>query len=407
LENVDVEAPGQDEAFRFPVQWVNRTSSEFRGLAGTVAGGRLRPGDAIVVTGSGAAATIARIVTADGDLDEAHSGDAVTVTLSNEIDAARGDLLTSAQQRASFADQFAAHMLWMDAEPLLPGRSYLMRIGTRWVPCRVSAIKHKLEVHNLDTLAARRLELNEVGFCNLMSASPVAFDAFEFNRRTGAFILVDRYTDRTVAAGTVAFALRRATNVHQEQLAVGKTARAQIKGQKPCVVWFTGLPASGKSTIAKLAEARLHAAGFHTYMLDGDNLRHGLNSDLGFTDADRVENIRRVGEVAKLFVEAGLIVLCAFISPFRAERQSVRELFAPDEFLEVFVDTPIEECVRRDPKGLYAKAQSGAIKNFTGFDSPYEPPVDAELVLATAQGSAEQLAEHVIGRLRASGHIAH
>jgi bifunctional enzyme CysN/CysC len=407
LESVEVEPAPQGEALRFPVQWVNRSSADFRGFAGTVAGGRVRPGDAVVVTGTGATATVARIVTADGDRDEAQSGDAVTLTLAGEIDVARGDLITGAQQRACWADHFAAHLLWMDEEPLLPGRSYLMRVGTRWVPCRVSAIKHKLDVHNLDALAARTLERNEVGFCNLMSATPVAFDAFQANRSTGAFILVDRYTDRTVAAGTISFPLRRATNVHQEQLAIGKSSRARLKGQRPCVVWFTGLPASGKSTVAKLAEARLHAGGYHTYMLDGDNLRHGLNSDLGFTDADRVENIRRVGEVAKLFVDAGLIVLCAFISPFRAERQSVRELFEPNEFLEIFVDTPIEECVRRDPKGLYAKAQSGAIKNFTGFDSPYERPTTPELVLTTASATADQLADQLIARLRAFGHIGH
>jgi len=405
LENVEVGATPQNGPFRFPVQWVNRTNSDFRGLSGTIAGGSLRPGDAVVVTGTGASSTIARIVTADGDQDEARLGDAITVTLSSQVDASRGDLLTSPQQRASWADQFAAHLLWMDEEPLFPGRSYLMRIGTRWVPCRISAIKHKLNVSNLDELAARTLEMNEIGFCNLMTTSPVAFDAFELNRRTGAFILVDRFTDNTVAAGTVTFPLRRATNVYQEELSIGKMARAKLNGQKPCAVWFTGLPASGKSTIAKLTEAQLHAAGYHTYMLDGDNLRHGLNSDLGFTDADRVENIRRAGQVAKLFVDAGVIVLCAFISPFSAERQSVRELFEPNEFIEIFVDTSIEECVRRDPKGLYAKARNGTINNFTGFNSPYEPPGNPDLTLPTADFAADQLAEKVIALLRQSGII--
>ncbi len=405
LENVEAGSPQELQPFRFAVQWVNRANADFRGLAGTVASGRLRPGDPVVVTGSGATSAIARIVTADGDADEASAGDAVTLSLASEIDASRGDLLTNPRDRAQFADQFAAHLLWMDEEPLLPGRSYLLRVGTRWTPCRVSAIKHKLDVHNLDALAARTLHLNEVGFCNFMTATPVAFDSFDANRTTGAFILVDRFTDRTVAAGTVDFALRRATNVHQEQLGIGKEARAHLKHQKPCVVWFTGLPAAGKSTIAKQTERRLHGQGYHTYMLDGDNLRHGLNSDLGFTDADRVENIRRVGEIAKLFVDAGLIVLCAFISPFRAERQSVRELFQPGEFIEVFVDTPIEECMRRDPKGLYAKAKSGAMKNFTGVDSPYERPLEPDLALSTAEHGAEELADRILQHLRSSGRI--
>ena len=406
LENVEAGSPQELEPFRFALQWVNRANADFRGLSGTVASGRLRPGDPVVVTDGGATSAVARIVTADGDSAEASAGDAVTLTLASEIDASRGDLLTSSRERAQLADQFAAHLLWMDEEPVLPGRSYLMRAGTRWTPCRVSAIKHKLDVHNLDALAARTLHLNEVGFCNFMTAAPVAFDPFDVNRATGAFILVDRFTDRTVAAGIIDFALRRATNVHQEQLGIDKAARAQLKHQNACLVWLTGLPASGKSTIAKQTERQLHARGYHTYMLDGDNLRHGLNSDLGFTDADRAENIRRAGEVAKLFVDAGLIVLCAFISPFRAERQSVCELFQPDEFIEVFVDTLIEACIERDPKGLYAKAKSGAMKNLTGIDSPYERPLEADLVLDTTAHGAEELADRVLQHLRRHGRIA-
>jgi bifunctional enzyme CysN/CysC len=281
-----------------------------------------------------------------------------------------------------------------------------MRIGTRWVQTTISMIKHKLDVNHFEPLAARSLTLNEIGFCNLSAAVPVSFDPYADNRATGAFILVDRYNDQTVAAGMIVFALHRATNIHREQLAVGKSARARLKNQRSCILWFTGLPASGKSTIARLVEARLHAAGHHTYMLDGDNVRHGLTRDLGFTDVDRVENIRRVGEVAKLFVDAGVITICAFISPFAAERQSVRDLVEPGEFIEIFVDTLLEECQRRDPKGLYEKARSGTIKNFTGIDSAYEVPVNAELVLPTQQDTAERLAERVTDYLRASGHIA-
>jgi bifunctional enzyme CysN/CysC len=278
-----------------------------------------------------------------------------------------------------------------------------MRIGNRWVPATVSAIKHKLDVNHLEPLAARTLAINEIGLCNFATSAPVAFDPYQFNRETGAFIIVDRYSNETVGAGMIAFALRRATNIHPEQLAIEKQARARLKHQRPCIVWFTGLSASGKSTIAKLVEAALHRGGHHTYMLDGDNVRHGLNRDLGFTDVDRVENIRRVGEVAKLFVDAGLIVLCAFISPFRAERQTVRDLVGEGEFIEVFVDTPIEECRRRDPKGLYAKADSGTLKNFTGVDSPYEPPEHADLILPTPQRDPDGLARMVVDHLRATG----
>ena len=385
------------------MQWVNRPDHEFRGFAGTVASGRIRRGDTVRLAHTGAATRIARIVTADGDIETAGAGDAVTLTLADDLDVARGDLLVSPDGRPEVADQFAARLIWMSAEPLLPGRSYLMRIGSRWVPATVSAIKHKLDVVHLEPLAARTLAINEIGLCNLATSAPVVFDPYEVNRETGAFIIVDRYSNETVGAGMIEFALRRATNIHPEHLAIEKQARAHLKHQRPCIVWFTGLSASGKSTIAKLVEAELHRQGHHTYMLDGDNVRHGLNRDLGFTDVDRVENIRRVGEVAKLFVDAGLIVLCAFISPFRAERQMVRDLVGEGEFIEVFVDTPIEECRRRDPKGLYAKADSGTLKNFTGVDSPYEPPEHADLVLPTPQRDPDGLAQMVVDHLRAAG----
>jgi bifunctional enzyme CysN/CysC len=403
LEAIEIDSALEALPFRFAVQWVNRPNQEFRGFAGTIASGRIRRGDRIRVARNGAATRVERIVGAAVDVDTASAGDAVTLTFSDDLDVGRGDLLVAPDHRPEVADQFAAHLIWMSAEPLLPGRSYLMRIGTQWVPVTVSSIKHKLDVNHLEPLAARTLAVNEIGFCNFAAAAPVAFDPYESNRETGAFIIIDRYTNETVGAGMIAFALRRATNIHPEHLAVEKEARARLKHQRPCIVWFTGLSASGKSTIAKQVEAQLHAAGHHTYMLDGDNVRHGLNRDLGFTDADRVENIRRVGEVAKLFVDGGLIVLCAFISPFRAERQMVRDLVGEGEFIEVFVDTPIAECRRRDPKGLYAKADGGALRNFTGVDSPYEPPELAELVLHTAAHEPGELARTVVDHLRRGG----
>jgi bifunctional enzyme CysN/CysC len=371
-----------------------------------VTGGRIGRGDPVVVAASGARGTVARIVIDGGDRAEAGSGEAATLLLAEPVEAAPGDLLADPADRPDVADQLAAHVVWTGGEPLLPGRSYLMRIGERSLPATVTKIAHKLDLPSFEKLAARTLSAGDVGFCNLSLAAPAAFDAYERSRETGSFTLGDRSSGETVATGLIAFALRRATNIHMERLGVDKAMRGGLKGQRPCIVWFTGLPAAGKSTIARLVEVELHAAGHHTYMLDGDNLRHGLNRDIGFTDADRVENIRRVGEVAKLFVDAGLIVLCAFISPFRAERQMVRNLVAEGEFIEVFVDTSLEECMRRDPKGLYAKARAGQLKNFTGFDSAYEPPAAPDLRLRTAQESAKALAGRVIDHLRTSGRLA-
>jgi bifunctional enzyme CysN/CysC len=399
LELVGVDSDATAQPLRFPVQRVSRGDAGFRGIAGTVASGSVRRGTDVVVLPAGTRARIARIITADGDRDHAGPDEAVTLTFTEEIDAGRGDLVAAADDRPEVSDQFAVHLLCVADTPLLPERTYLMRIGTRWVPAAITAIKHKVDVNTLEHLAARNLAVNEIAFCNLMTAAPVAFDPYGTNRATGAFILVDRDSNQTVAAGMIAFALRRAANIHWERLAVDKAARASLKGQKPCVLWFTGLSGSGKSTIARIVEQKLHARGCHTYMLDGDNVRHGLNRDLGFTDADRVENIRRIGEVAKLMVDAGLIVLCAFISPFRAERQSVRDLLPDGEFVEIFVDAPLDECIRRDPKGLYAKARTGQIKNFTGFDSPYEPPAAPDLHLDTIASSAEQLADTILRRL--------
>jgi bifunctional enzyme CysN/CysC len=403
LETVEIEQDLAEKPFRFPVQWVNRPNLDFRGFSGTVASGRIAIGDQVVVASSGRASHVARIVTAEGDLPIAEAGQAVTITLADEVDVARGDVLAPAADRPAMADQFAAHILWMDEEAMLPGRTYLMRIGNLWTQASVTAIKHRLDVNTQDEHAATTLALNEIGFCNLSAAQRIPCDSYADNRATGAFILVDRYTNRTAGAGMIAFPLRRAANIHHEDFLVDKRARAALDHQKPVVLWFTGLSGSGKSTIAKLVEKELHRAGRHTYSLDGDNLRHGLNKDLGFTAENRVENIRRVGEVAKLFVDAGLIVLCSFISPFRAERRMVRDLLDAGEFVEVFVDTPIAECIKRDPKGLYAKARAGTIVNFTGIDSPYEAPEAAELHIDTMGATPEQSVALVLAKLRDLG----
>jgi len=405
LESVDVETALAEKPFRMPVQWVNRPNLDFRGFSGTIAGGRVKPGDMIAVAKSGRTSLVKRIVTMDGDLDEALAGEAVTIVLADEVDISRGDVLAAPAARPDVSDQFAAHLLWMAEEELLPGRQYLLKLGTTTVPATVTTLKHKIDVNTLDRLAGPTLQLNEVGYANLSVSQAIAFDSYNDNRDTGGFILIDRFTNATVAAGMIDFGLRRATNVHWQALDIDKHVRGELKGQKPTVLWFTGLSGSGKSTIANLVEAALFAEGRHTYLLDGDNVRHGLNRDLGFTDADRVENIRRVGEAAKLFVDAGLIVLVSFISPFRSERRMARELVAQGEFIEIFVDTPIELCIQRDPKGLYEKAMAGQIKNFTGIDSPYELPEAAEMTLKTANAAPSELAEQVVAYLRSKGRI--
>ncbi len=396
LETTDIASDLASKPFRFPVQWVNRPDADFRGYAGTLASGALAVGDAVVVAGSGRETRVQRIVTFDGDRRRADAGDAVTLTLADDLDIARGDVLADVDNRPEVADQFAAHVVWMSEEPMLPGRRYLVRIGTNTVPGSVTTLKHKIDVNSLDHIAGRALHLNEIGFCNLWTASPVAFDAYRENRKTGAFVLIDSVSHTTVGAGMIAFPLRRATSIQHQSHSVDQRARAMLKQQRPCILWFTGLSGSGKSTIADCVERALHERGFHTMLLDGDNVRHGLSRDLGFTDADRVENIRRVGEVAKLFVEAGMVVLCCFISPFRAERQVVRELVGPGEFVEVFVDVPIEECIRRDPKGLYGRALAGKLKNFTGIDSPYEPPDAPMFRINAAERTPEACAAPLI-----------
>ncbi|HVV66261.1 MAG TPA: sulfate adenylyltransferase subunit CysN [Rhizomicrobium sp.] len=405
LNAVDVDTALGDKPFRMPVQWVNRPNLDFRGFSGTVASGRVRPGDAVVVAGSGRTSKVARIVTMDGELEEAVAGEAVTLTLSDEIDVSRGDVLAPAASRPEVSDQFSAHILWMAEEELLPGRQYLLKVGAKIVPATVSELKHKVDVNTLEHLAGKTLHLNEVGYGNVSLSHPIAFDPYRENRDTGGFILIDRFTNATVAAGMIDFGLRRATNVHWQALDVNKSARAGLKRQKSAVLWFTGLSGSGKSTIANLVEKALFADGRHTYILDGDNVRHGLNRDLGFTDADRVENIRRVGEAAKLFVDAGLIVLVSFISPFRGERRMARELLGEGEFIEIFVDTPIEICMQRDPKGLYEKAKAGEIANFTGISSPYEIPETAEITVKTEGRGPDDCAAEIVAYLRRQGFV--
>ncbi|WP_020174711.1 sulfate adenylyltransferase subunit CysN [Methyloferula stellata] len=405
LEEIDVDDDRALLPFRMPVQWVNRPHLDFRGFSGTIASGMIRPGDEIVIASSGRLSYVERIVTMDGDLDVASAGDSVTLTLKDEVDIARGDIITTPKGRPEVADQFTAHLIWMSDERLYPGRSYLMKIGARTVPAVVTELKYRLDVNSLDELAAKSLGLNEVGVCNLATTGVLAFDPYEKNATTGAFILIDRATNATAAAGLLMHGLRRATNIHRQDLNVTKADRAQIKHQRPAILWFTGLSGSGKSTIANLVESQLQARGFHTVLLDGDNIRHGLNKDLGFTEADRVENIRRVGEVAKLMTEAGLIVLCSFISPFRADRQMARELVEVGEFIEVFVDTPLEDCIARDPKGLYKRAIAGEIKNFTGIDQPYETPNAADIIVARDHETAEAAAKRIISELAERGFI--
>ncbi len=395
LEDAPVEDDLRGKPFRMPVQWVNRPNLDFRGFSGQIASGVIRPGDRIKALPSGRESAVARIVTFTGDLDEAVAGQSVTLTLEDEIDVSRGDVLAAAGDPPAVADQFEATIVWFDDESMLPGRPYLLKLGTRTVAAQVAEPKYKINVNTLAHLAARQLELNEIGVCNLALDAPIAFDPYAENHDLGGFILIDRMSNRTVGAGMLHFALRRSQNIHWQAMDVDKAARSRALGQTARVVWLTGLSGAGKSTIANLVEKRFAAEGRHTYLLDGDNVRHGLNKDLGFTEADRVENIRRVAEVAKLMVDAGLIVLVSFISPFRAERRMARDLMADGEFVEVFIDTPLAEAERRDVKGLYAKARAGQLKNFTGVDSPYEPPENPEIRIDTTQITAEEAAEQI------------
>jgi len=396
LETVQVDNAVLGLPFRLPVQWVNRPDLNYRGFCGTVASGRVSPGDTVTVAGSGQQSRVARIVTMDGDLEEAVAGQAVTLTLEDEIDISRGDMLCDPLNRPAHADQLEARVVWMQDDVLLPGRSYLLKTGATTVPVQISDLKYKVNVNTLEHVAGKTLGLNEIGVCNLSLSKAISFDPYQENRGTGNFILIDRMTNATVGAGMIDFALRRATNIHWQALDVDKGSRASMKNQKPAVLWFTGLSGAGKSTIANLVEKKLHSLGKHTYLLDGDNVRHGLNRDLGFTDADRVENIRRVAEAARLFVDAGMVVLVSFISPFRSERNMARELFEESEFYEVYVNTPLEICEARDPKGLYKKARAGQLQNFTGIDSAYEEPEKPEITVNTAEAQPDDLAEEIV-----------
>jgi bifunctional enzyme CysN/CysC len=401
LETVPVDDEAASSAFRMPVQWVNRPNHEFRGFSGRVVGGTVRPGDPIRVLPAGTTSRVERIVTMDGDLDEAVAGQSITLVLADEIDASRGDLICGGGDPAEVADQFEGHVVWMHEDEMLPGRPYLMRTGTRTVGLTIGHPKYRIDVNNLDHLAANTLQLNEIGVCNLSLDRPIPFDPYATNRDTGGFVIIDKLTQNTVGAGLLHFALRRSHNIHWQEVHVDKVARSAMNSHQPTVVWFTGLSGSGKSTIANIVESKLHTLRVRTYLLDGDNVRHGLNRDLGFTDADRVENIRRVAEVSGLMVDAGLIVLVSFISPFRSERQLARDRVDDNEFIEVHVDTPLTVAEERDPKGLYAKARAGKLANFTGIDSPYEEPEDPEVHIDTTSMSAEDAADHIIDVLRA------
>jgi len=407
LDSVPLDAAADTaKPLRMPVQWVNRPNQDFRGFAGQIASGRVAPGDPVRILPSGRTTKVERIVTADGDLEQAVAGQSVTLTLADEVDCSRGDVIAAASDPPQVADQFEATIVWMDEHELLPGRGYWMKIGTQTVTAMIQEPKYEVNVNTLDHLAAKTLELNSIGVAEISTDREIVFEPYAVegaspNRALGGFILIDKATNATVAAGMLHFALRRALNIHRQHLEVGRETHAALKGQRPAVLWFTGLSGAGKSTIANIVEKKLAARGRHTFLLDGDNIRHGLNRDLGFTEADRIENIRRVGEVARLMADAGLIVLTAFISPFRAERRMVREMIADGEFIEIFVDTPLEEAEKRDTKGLYAKARAGELKNFTGIDSPYEPPENAEIRIDTTRLSAEQAADAIVEKLLA------
>jgi bifunctional enzyme CysN/CysC len=400
LESVKVDATaaaGLD--FRMPVQWVNRPNLDFRGFSGLIASGTICPGDAIRVLPSGKTAAVARIVTLDGDLAQAVAGQSVTLTLDTEIDCSRGDVITAADAPVQVADQFEASIVWMAEAPLLPGRPYWLKIGALTVTAVIQPPKYQVNVNTLEHVAAKTLELNAIGVTNITTDRPIPFEPYSANRALGGFILIDKMSNATIAAGMINFSLRRSQNVHWQALDISRETHAGLKNQKPAVLWFTGLSGAGKSTIANLVEKKLVRMNRHTFLLDGDNVRHGLNKDLGFTQADRVENIRRVGEVAKLMTDAGLIVITAFISPFRAERQMVRDMMAAGEFIEIFIDTPLADAEARDVKGLYKKARAGQLKNFTGIDSPYEPPAAPEIRIDTTRLTPEQAADLIVEAL--------
>ena len=399
LETVEIKSSLNSKPFRLPVQWVNRPNHEFRGYSGTVSSGMITVGDDVVILPSAKTTKIKSILGVRGEQKEAEAGQAITVCLTDEVDVSRGDVISASNDRPEVTDQFQASIIWMNDEPMLPGRPYLFKTAGKTIDGVITELRHEINVNSLEHKSAKILRLNEVGLVNVKLSQQIAFEAYADNKSLGSFIIIDKFTNKTIACGMINFGLRRASNIHMQAVDVDQISRAKQKHQQPKVLWFTGLSGSGKSTIAKLVEKKLHAMGKHTYLLDGDNVRHGLNKDLGFTDVDRVENIRRIGEVAHLMIDSGLIVLTAFISPFRAERQMVRGMMGEDEFIEIFVDTPLEICEQRDIKGLYKKARAGDLKNFTGIDSPYEAPMNADIHVNTANNSAEDAAEYIVDKL--------
>jgi bifunctional enzyme CysN/CysC len=403
LETVEIDnTAAQRPPFRMPVQWVNRPNLDFRGFAGLISQGRIRCGDAVRVLPAGRTSTVARIVTKDADLQEAVAGQSVTLTFTEAVDCSRGDVIAEAEDSPQIADQFEATVVWMADEPLLPGRPYWLKLATQLVTATIHSPKYQINVNTMEHLAAKTLGLNAIGIANLSTDKPLVFEPYQNNRELGGFVLIDKISNATVAAGMLHFALRRSSNVHWQPLDIDRDAHARLKHQRPRLLWFTGLSGAGKSSIANLVQKKLYALGKHSFLLDGDNIRHGLNKDLGFTDADRVENIRRIGEVAKLMTDAGLIALTAFISPFRAERRMVREMSLPGEFIEIYVETPLEVAEQRDVKGLYKKARAGQLKHFTGIDSPYEPPENPEIRVNTVETSAEEAADQIVAYVMAS-----
>ena len=406
LEATPADTANPDAPFRFPVQMVNRPSSDFRGFAGTIASGCVATGDKVIALPSGTTSAVKSIVSYDGDLDEAVTGQAITLVLEDEIDISRGDYLAQANDRPEVTDQFMAHLLWMSDEPMLPSRPYILKSNNKSITATITDLKYKINVNTMLQEASKSLALNELGVCNFFLGEPIVFEAYADNKQMGSFVLIDGLSNETVAMGMIDFGLRRADNIHWQSLDIDKQARARLKNQSPAVLWFTGLSGSGKSTIANIVEQRLYARRNHTVLLDGDNVRHGLNKDLGFTDTDRVENIRRIAETSKLMVDAGLIVISSFISPFIAERRMARDLMGDDEFIEIFIDASVEVCADRDPKGLYQKAKEGKIKNFTGIDSPYENPEQADIIIDSANVDPDKAADQIMLYLEENGYLS-
>ena len=401
LENVDVLNASQNNEFSFPVQWVNRSSANFRGFSGTITDGKISKGDLITTTNSNTQTSVKNIYGPNGELSKAYSGQAITLTLSDELDISRGDIILSKKNEQIIkADQFASHLIWMDQEPMLPERNYIFRFNNSYINGKITDLVHSININSYEEVASKKLNLNDIAYCKVAIDKMHGISSYSNNQKLGSFVIIDPYNNRTIGVGMIDHALRRSSNISWHEMSINKKTRSDLNSQSPCVVWFTGLSGSGKSTIANILEQKLHTIGKRTYLLDGDNVRHGLNKDLGFTDTDRVENIRRVAEVSKLMVDAGLITLVSFISPFKSERQMARNLLSSDEFFEIFVNTSLEECEKRDPKGLYKKARAGELKNFTGIDSSYEEPENPDLILNTSSGNAEQLTDQIIKFLK-------